>query len=472
MRRISFFLAAAVILAAAIFLRTWRLEVVPFHADEAVQATIFQQLLEKDVHRYDPRHYHGPLPHYLNWAWIRASGHTSLSTLREWHFRALPVLAGCLLVLAVIALPARRHPRAALTAGAFAATSPTLVFFSRFGIHESLFVLLGFLATWAAFAFVTAPGWRQAMLAGLLLALTAACKETWILLGLACLGAALTGGDLPAIKRMASEKRGALLLGAVVFSAGILVLFGGPVGFGDFWKSYAVYENNPLHNKPLWYYLAALCPKPGVWIGEPWVFLGAAALGFCAFARKTPDRPEKFLGLAGLIFLIALSFIPYKTPWLMSLPLALMIPVAGWSLTSGPARTAVPALVIVAMVGWQGLGAWKLSQKNSWDSRIPLVYSPSSRDLPRLQNYVEKLKLQKPVAVVGSDYWPLPWYLRRLPEVGYFDKMPPAPNIGLGIICGEDSPLPPGGEEALWGLRENVFLQTWVPKPREDSPNP
>lgn len=472
MSRILFFLAATVILAGALFLRTWRIEATPFHADEAVQAAIFQELLEEGRHQYDPRHYHGPLPHYFNWAWIRACGHASLSTLQEWHFRLLPALAGCGLVLAVIVLSVQRHPRAALVAGAFAATSPALVFFSRFGIHESLFVLCGFLAVWAGCAMIAAPGWRPAILTGLLFALTAACKETWIFLAFACLGAALIGGDLPLLKRMIFEKWQAILLAALVFCAAIFVLFGGPGGFGNFWRSYAIYENDPQHNKPVWHYLASLWPKPGFGAGEPWLFLGAAALGLRLFSRNAPDRPERFFGLAGLIFLIVLSLIPYKTPWLMSLPLALMMPLAGWTLTNGPGRSTLIAVVVAAVVAWQGLAAWRLSQKSSWDSRIPLVYSPSSRDLPRLQDYVEKLDLKGPVAVVGSDYWPLPWYLRRLPEVGYFQKMPPPGRFGLTILSGENSPASPEGETGLWGLRENVFLQTEVPKPSPSSSPP
>jgi predicted membrane-bound mannosyltransferase len=33
----------------------------------------------------------------------------------------------------------------------------------------------------------------------------------------------------------------------------------------------------------------------------------------------------------------------------------------------------------------------------------------------------------EPVAVVGSDYWPLPWYLRQFDQIGYWQS--PAPEI-------------------------------------------
>jgi predicted membrane-bound mannosyltransferase len=28
------------------------------------------------------------------------------------------------------------------------------------------------------------------------------------------------------------------------------------------------------------------------------------------------------------------------------------------------------------------------------------------------------------VYVIAEDYWPLPWYIRQIPQVGYFDEVP------------------------------------------------
>ncbi|MEM1297345.1 MAG: hypothetical protein AAGH89_18415, partial [Verrucomicrobiota bacterium] len=30
----------------------------------------------------------------------------------------------------------------------------------------------------------------------------------------------------------------------------------------------------------------------------------------------------------------------------------------------------------------------------------------------------------KPIAVIGEQYWPLPWYVRGLGQVGYWDELP------------------------------------------------
>jgi predicted membrane-bound mannosyltransferase len=31
----------------------------------------------------------------------------------------------------------------------------------------------------------------------------------------------------------------------------------------------------------------------------------------------------------------------------------------------------------------------------------------------------------EPVAVIGRDYWPLPWYLRAFEKTGYWNEVPP-----------------------------------------------
>ncbi len=118
-----------------------------------MQAAIFQDLLEKGKYQYDPHHYHGPLPHYLNVAWMRPAGYKTLAELSEWQFRILPIAAGSALVLAVALLLWRHDRMGAILAALLGATSPMLIFFSRFGLHESLFALCGFLASWAAVVF-------------------------------------------------------------------------------------------------------------------------------------------------------------------------------------------------------------------------------------------------------------------------------------------------------------------------------
>lgn len=455
----AWFVLLAAVLLAGVILRAWRIEAPPFHMDEAVQAAIFQDLLEGGNYQYNPHHFHGPLPHWINLLWVRAAGHERLSDLDEWHFRLVPVVAGSLLVLAMMAGLWRHGRQLALVAGLFAATSPALVFYSRAGLHESLFCLFGFLATVSWFRVVTAPGPGTSAACGVLLALTAACKETWVFL----LPGWLLAAWLAGVRFPPPRWFGVSIAGLAAFLGGTLILYGGGAGFVDFWQSFFVYETGAGHDKPWWYYAAMILPRPG-WPGEPWLLLAALA-GIIGWRRGMPDTLASFLGVTGVVFLLFLSFIPYKTPWLVCLPLVLLIPLAAWSVTGdGWIRRPVVGISLLAIVIWQAHGAWTLGQHRHWDSRIPLVYSPTSRDLPRLRAHVQGLALHGPIAVVGSDYWPLPWYLRGVADAGYFAEWPAPGNFGLIVVSGHglENPLPPG-EEGIWGLRENVFVKTVLP---------
>ena len=443
-------LALLLILGAALFLRAWHLEAAPFHADEAVQAAIFEDLV-KGEYRYDPHHYHGPLPHYLNRIWLRGE-------LSEWKFRVGPVVAGVFLVLAVALSLWREDRWAAVLAAILAATSPMLMFFSRFGLHESLFALTGFLATWAAAVFLQKPGVVAAVVLGVATAVLAAVKETVVVFVLGWVVAALVCGLFkPRMFRYAPA-------GLLAFVAVLLLLFGG-TGFVDFWRSYFVYETDPGHQKAFWYYLSVLAPSVR-WGGEPWFWLGLVGLGF---GLKAMPVTVRFMGVTGLLSLLFFSFIAYKTPWLLMLPLALCLPATGWILSKSkwPMLAACGVVVI-----WQTSCGWRVSQKQFWDSRIPLVYSPSSYQMPSFRAYLQKVNGDRPIAVIGTNYWPLPWYLRGFTKVGYFEEIPAElpPGYATYLLCDEAMEKSgPAGEERLWGVRTDYLMKSLVISP--DAPD-
>ncbi|HRJ72974.1 MAG TPA: hypothetical protein PLS03_12175, partial [Terrimicrobiaceae bacterium] len=268
---------------------------------------------------------------------------------------------------------------------------------------------------------------------------------------------------------------------AAVFLAAVFFLFGGVAGFVDFWRSYGVYETQAGHHKAFWYYFSVIAPRGAWWCGEPWIWLGLFALAVPAFPfAKMPDtgtsapqpaiRPIpqslRFLAFTGLMVWLILSFIPYKTPWLLVLPLALGLPAAGYAVARAATRGrwGVPLWALfVATTVWQAQCAWSVSRKRHWDARIPLVYSPASHDMPRFRTYLQNAAAGKSIAVVGTNYWPLPWYLRGFRNVGYFAE-PPA-DFEVYLICEPTRNAgPPGveGEERLWGIRTDYLMQSIV----------
>jgi predicted membrane-bound mannosyltransferase len=89
------------------------------------------------------------------------------------------------------------------------------------------------------------------------------------------------------------------------------------------------------------------------------------------------------------------------------------------------------AVVLLALCGWQATQACRAVFVLPSDARNPYAYVPTAPDLERATEWLESFAaahpglLAAPPAVVGVDYWPLPWYLRHFGPVGYYATPPP-----------------------------------------------
>jgi hypothetical protein len=85
-------------------------------------------------------------------------------------------------------------------------------------------------------------------------------------------------------------------------------------------------------------------------------------------------------------------------------------------------------ILAIGHLGWQ---TYQLVYKKSCDIGNPYVYAHPGRDVFKIANTLEKLASQSkdhfeiPIQVIakGSDYWPLPWYLRKFKRVGWWDRV-------------------------------------------------
>jgi predicted membrane-bound mannosyltransferase len=129
----------------------------------------------------------------------------------------------------------------------------------------------------------------------------------------------------------------------------------------------------------------------------------------------------------------AYSLVPYKTPWLqlsIVLPLILM---AGYALgqmyehwkTAG----AIPVLLTVVAVGASAYQAIQISFLRYDDESMAYSYAHSRRDLLNLVNEIDRIAAGSAagknigIVVMSPEHWPLPWYLRDYPNVGYWGKV-------------------------------------------------
>src|SRR5580765_6030061 len=170
------------ILAVAALLRLLFLTQKPLHHDEGVNGLFLANLFRTGYYHYDPSNYHGPTLYYF------AVLPTAINSIFHWGhglstfaIRFVTACFGAGVVWLMLCLRRFLGTPAALAAAAFATVSPGFVFFSRYFIHEILFVFfsLGVIVAWLWYRDTGKA--RYLMLASASAAMVFATKETWII---------------------------------------------------------------------------------------------------------------------------------------------------------------------------------------------------------------------------------------------------------------------------------------------------
>ena len=131
-------IAYAVVMFVAALVRIYQLELRPMHHDEGVNGFFLNNLIRTGVFRYDPTNYHGPTLYYFTLPLALAA--ERLEMYGTWTVRYLPLIFGLATIWLVLGLRRYVGSIGALAAGALLALSPGFVFFSRYFIHEMMFV--------------------------------------------------------------------------------------------------------------------------------------------------------------------------------------------------------------------------------------------------------------------------------------------------------------------------------------------
>ena len=161
-----------------------------------------------------------------------------------------------------------------------------------------------------------------------------------------------------------------------------------------------------------------------------------------------------FIALSAVAHVAIYSCFGYKTPWLVSLPWAHVCLLAGFSVCRftewKPALRVVVCLLIAACVFLQVRQTRWATGRFEYDARNPYAYVPTTADVENLERWLGRIggvlpegTSLGPVGVVGSRYWPLPWYLREFDTIGYW----PEANEAV-----DDLPLVIGMPEAMEAL--------------------
>ncbi len=455
------------------------------HTDEAVNAYITGQLLAGEKYHYDPQDRHGPVLYLIAEPIAKLSGAKNFSELTETQLRLTPVIVGSAMILLFGAAVELFGFIACLVAALLFAFAPLPIYYSRYFIHETLFV--------AATFGLMLSGWRAlqnksltcAALAGLCAALMLACKETAVIHFFAIGCAVLAAWLVSTQKRLPAPK--IIVTGLLVGIVGTVLLF---TWFGRNWAAlgdllnaiprFAARAGGEGHEKPFSYYFHLL---------DPLVILSFAVLAgiYAAICdavggTRKATLPLVIYGLAiGLIY----SAIPYKTPWLalnLWLPFALLCGLGIATIleliknSAGRWGAGIAGVFLLATIGSQ---TQEFVFDKPADEKNPYAYAHTGEDLLRLPGRLDELaqrnKISQPrIAVVAADAWPLPWYLRKFPNTGFWQ---PGQETGaadffitLGDLDGKLAMQLKDFRPEFFGVRPGVLLILWTPKPAEKLP--
>ena len=490
-------------LAIALAFRLIGADLRPVHHDEANQAVRFGMLLETGEYRYDRNDHHGPTLYYLTLpvAWIR--GQTTLARLDERTIRAVPAIFGAGLIL-LFPLLAGGLGRTSVAVSAFlAALSPALTYYSRSYIQESIFVFftLAFLIALGRYALQARAVW--AICAGTCAGLAYATKETSLIVLLTAAAAAAvarvwTGaadereGGTPAVSswtRAGHAMAGlaaALLVSLVFYSS----FFTHPEGLVESIRAFSIYVERGVgsgpHAQPWDYYLRLLAyTASGGVVWSEGLILALALVGLLAAARGSTARFwPRYIGLYAVLTCLAFSSVRYKTPWNLLPFYAGFVLLAGYgaaALVDGATSRVLRGFVVVLLLlacGQLGMQNWRANFQYPADPRNPYVYAQTTPDFLRLVRRVTDVSALHPdgagmlVKVIAGPYeqWPLPWYLRRMTQVGYWIHAAEAGPLADApvIVASQDQAETVGsalGEryvQEFYGLRPDVMLTVYV----------
>jgi uncharacterized protein (TIGR03663 family) len=482
-------------------LRLVQLDARPMHNDEANQAIKFGELLERGAYAYDAFDHHGPTLYYLTLpvAWLR--GQATLAATDEWTLRSLPAVFGAATILLLALLPAGIGRATAAAAAVLMAVSPAMVFYARMYIQESMFACFALAFAIALGRATTEGGRRWPALAGLAAGLAIATKETSVIVIPASVAACAAawwslGSARRGVTPAGGQRRAAVLIGLAVCAAVAMLFYSSfltrPSDILGPLRAASTYVDRGLdpaaHVHPWHYYLGLLgwSSSGGLTWTEGLILVLAAVGAATAWLQPTAHHAafwRRYLTANAVVALALFSAIPYKTPWNILPFHAATIVAAGVGVAAlaraatwrgAPVLLAAMLTVGAVHLGWQ---AWRASVVYAADPRNPYVYAQTVPDAVRMAArirdlaalHAERENMLVMVVAPPHEQWPLPWYLRSMPHVGYWAAAKDAPALSAPVIVASmgdvealDAALGDRYVSEFFGVRPDVLVTLYV----------
>lgn len=422
------------ILAGAFFLRTWQLQIKPVHFDEGINGHFVASIWRNGFYKYDPTNFHGPLYFYI----------LQLAELVfGWGIFGFRFVTGLIQIatLVVIGMHKRFVGRAATATALILAVSPAFVFYSRYAIHESLFIFGQVAFSYGFFLYRAERSVKSLWWMALALVVLITTKETFfIFVGTWFIAVGVvnlidkfvprfgTGEIAPKLKAPAVGEWIAIsFVSALIVLAFFTGFFVFPQGAVDMLEALQVWTKTGTaktgHEKEFLYWFQ-------LFKNYEWPILVSLCLSPIVFF--TVNRTLRILILTGFGTWLAYGLIPYKTPWLilnMIWPLAFcagaLLGRAVPSVKQWPGLRTALGLGVLICVGVSVSSMWQLSFHDYAKKGEPYVYVQSTQEFKNvvdlLYRQTEKFPQDRTmkIAAVNRDSWPLPYLLIPFTNVNW-----------------------------------------------------
>lgn len=422
------------ILLGAFFLRTWQLQIKPIHFDEGINGHFVASIWRNGFYRYDPTNFHGPLYFYI----------LQLAELVfGWGIFGFRFVTALIQIATLILIGKHKRfvGRAATATALILAVSPAFVFYSRYAIHESLFIFGQVAFSYGYFLYRCDRDVRALWWMALAFVVLMTTKETFfIFVGTWFIAVAVVNlidrhfpkfGSREVLAEKKAPPVGDWVSIAFVSALIILALFTGffvfPQGAIDMLAALQVWTKTGTaktgHEKDFFYWIQLLK-------NYEWPILLSLVLS--PFVFFTVSRSLRVLILTGFGTWLAYSLIPYKTPWLVLnfiWPLAFcggaVLGRALPSVKKWPGLRTALGLGVLICVGVSIPRMWKLNFHDYAKKGEPYVYVQSTQDFKTVLDLMARQVAKFPqdramkIAAVNRDSWPLPYSLMPYTNVNW-----------------------------------------------------
>ena len=436
----------AIVIFFAFFLRTFELDNRPLHTDEAVHAVKFGELLEDGYYHYDPIEYHGPTLNYFTLITAALFGEESFSELNEYTLRLVPGIISLLIIILIFNLRNKNNSLLILISFLLA-ISPAFVFYSRYYIQETLLVTFTYSAivTFNKYFITQKKSWI--ILSAVFTALIFSTKETSIIVfSAAALSLFLMYIFYPAIRsKLLIKKLDLLMFSLIAITISILFYSSFFTNFGGVKDSILTFSNyfskagnNLDHIQPWYYYfeLMLFTKNDLIFFTQIPLFIFTIIGFYFSFFDKNNGSQKyffQFISIFSISQAVVYAFIPYKTPWLLLNFWIGFLIVAAFGiysvyriLNSKNSKT-VFIVIVVLVLSHNVFQTYISSFVYPYQPENPFTYSQSTQEIVEVSDKIINVALANTndtdvlisVITKDNDYWPLPWYLRKLKNVAW-----------------------------------------------------